>query len=75
MHPKHQTPLQYLLSVLNDPTHTVDQRIRAARIALPFTHAKVRASTPGAGRQRSSMVTAPRNHGRNNQSLALVKKP
>lgn len=34
------TPLEFLLSVMRDPTNTTAQRIRAAMAAIPYTHAK-----------------------------------
>jgi hypothetical protein len=39
-HPE-QTPLQFLLSVLNDPSQPPGRRIRCAVAALPFCHARI----------------------------------
>ena len=34
------TPLDFILSIVRDPTEDMDTRLRAAAIAAPFCHAK-----------------------------------
>lgn len=52
-----QQPLEYLLGVMNDPSASVELRLRAAGIAAPFMHAKP-APTPPIGKKAQAEIDA-----------------
>lgn len=47
------TPLEYLMSVVRDPSVSLSMRVQAAKAALPFCHAK-----PPAITQKEAQETA-----------------
>ncbi len=38
LQPGHQTPLEYMLAVMNDPTAAIERRDRMAMAAAPYVH-------------------------------------
>lgn len=52
------SPLEYLLSVLNDPTAHKDQRFRAAIAAAPYVHPKAEGEVKGVKEKRQEAAKA-----------------
>ena len=52
------SPLEYLLSVLNDPAANKDQRFRAAIAAAPYVHAKAEGEVKGVKEKRQEAAKA-----------------
>lgn len=52
------SPLEYLLSVLNDPTAHKDQRFRAAIAAAPYVHPKAEGDAKGVKEKRQEAAKA-----------------
>lgn len=70
---KTMTPLEFLMSVMNDETNTTAQRTRAAMAAIPYTHAK-----PAVGGKKDAALEAGRRAAskyatRTGPSLGLVR--